>query len=453
MRVAVIGAGPAGLAVAWSLTEAGAAVTIYDASTRAGGMLRTETLNGAHVDVGVQLVSSSDTALFELVRAAGAGELLRTAPGRDALWRKGRPQGITYGSVASMATSGALPMSLKLKMMSRYVPFLKTQAHALDSNEPAANGGAALDTESIGAWGRRELGDDFVDLLAYPLLAAYYGASPDETSAPVYHSLANSGMDVKLYAAAGGFGAVAAAITSALESRGARFVLGTAVTGVSVAGDVATVTSAAGASGFDAVVLAVPPNRAADIIAAGSAAGGGAAADGSLVSWLRAVRVRPTFTVAFRMERAHPGDYFGLSFPRGEASGGTVAALCVQSNKLPGLVPEGGDALVALPAPAAVPALLAQDDERIAGTVLDSLDRAFSGMARRVASAHVYRFDDGYTLFGTGHLKRIDAFDNGLPPARVALAGGYMCAPSVEGAVRSGRRAAHRLLQTTRGAA
>lgn len=441
MRTAVIGAGPAGLAAAWSLTEAGATVTVYDASARAGGMLRTETIVGAHVDVGVQLVSSSDTSLFELVRAAGAADLLRTAPGRDALWRKGRPQGITYGSVASMATSGALPMSLKLKMMSRYVPFLKLHAHALDSNEPAAHGGAALDTESIGSWGRRELGDDFVDLLAYPLLAAYYGASPDETSAPVYHSLANAGMEVKLYAAAGGFGAVADAIRTALEARGAHFVMNTAVSAVSVAGDVVTVTSAAGATDFDAAVLAVPPNRAADLVAVD----GGAAA--ALISWLRAVRVRPTFTVAFRMERAHPGDYFGLSFPRGEASGETVAALCVQRNKLSGLVQDGGDALVALPAPAAVPALLEHDDERIASTLLDSLDRAFSGMARRVASAHVYRFDDGYTLFETGHLKRIDAFDHGLLPPRIGLAGGFMCAPSVEGAVRSGHRAAHRVLQ------
>jgi formate dehydrogenase major subunit len=39
-RVAVIGAGPAGLAAAWFLTEKGHQVTVYDANTKAGGSLR-----------------------------------------------------------------------------------------------------------------------------------------------------------------------------------------------------------------------------------------------------------------------------------------------------------------------------------------------------------------------------------------------------------------------------
>jgi phytoene dehydrogenase-like protein len=62
--VAVVGAGPAGLSSAWRLVEAGARVTIYESAARAGGRMRTETMDGALVDTGVQLVSTSHTALF-----------------------------------------------------------------------------------------------------------------------------------------------------------------------------------------------------------------------------------------------------------------------------------------------------------------------------------------------------------------------------------------------------
>ncbi|HSJ08644.1 MAG TPA: FAD-dependent oxidoreductase, partial [Longimicrobiales bacterium] len=162
MEVAVVGAGAAGLAAAMRLSARGAAVTLLERDGRAGGKLRTELVDTARVDVGVQLVSSTHTALHALTAEAGAAELLQRSPGRDALWRKDRPQSITYGSVASMVASGALPTTLKLKMAARYLPYLNRHARTLDANDPAMTGGLALDTESIGEWGRREVGDEFV---------------------------------------------------------------------------------------------------------------------------------------------------------------------------------------------------------------------------------------------------------------------------------------------------
>ena len=110
-----------------------------------------------------------------------------------------------------------------------------------------------------------------------------------------------------------------------------------------------------------------------------------------------------------------------------------------------GLVPDG-DALVALPAPHAVPALLQQNDDDVIAAMLRSLEEVVSGITRRVSSARVVRFDDAYTLFGVGHLRAIRAFDNAWLPRGIALAGDYLVAPTVEGAVRSGRAAASQLL-------
>ena len=433
--VAVVGAGAAGLSAAVRLAQAGERVTIYERGVRAGGRMRTETVEGARVDTGVQLVSSSHTSLFELSQAAGVRGLLRRSPGRDALWRKGRPHPITYGSVPSMIASSALPAMLKLKMGSRYLPFLTAKARTLDANDPSGTGGVAHDHESIGSWGTRELGADFVEYLVYPLLAAYYGATPEHTSAGVYHALARMGMDVTVYGAAGGFGALADAWLSAAESAGARYASATEVVRVEAVADGVRLETSTGEARHDAVVIATPAPVAARLLAGGA-----------LGEWLSGVRVEPTLTIAYRMDQPFPGDYFGLSFPRGEAVGERVVALCVQGRKLPGLVPPGGDALVALPAPAATASLLAMDDAAAADATLRTLEDAVSGIAKHVMSSHVFRYDHGYTIFEPGYLQHLTRFDSSWLPAHVALAGDYMLAPSVEGAVRSGARAADRVL-------
>lgn len=437
LDAAVVGAGAAGLAAALRLTESGARVTIYECAARAGGRMRTETLDGARVDVGVQLVSTSHTSLISLAEKAGARDLLRRSPGRDALWRRGRANPITYGSITSMVASSALPTGLKLRMGSRYLPFLTAKARTLDANDPAGSGGATHDRESIGAWGERELGSDFVELLAYPLLAAYYGAVPEQTSAGVYHALAKMGMDVSVFGASGGFGALADAWLSAAERAGAGYAAATEVTRIDASsGDGVRVTTSAGEARHDAVVIATPAPAAARLLAGAELMG----------EWLSRVRVSPTLTVAYRMDSPFPGDYFGLSFPRGDAIGERVVALCVQSRKLPGLVPAGGDALVALPAPAATPSLLGMDDAAVADAMLGSLERAVSGIRKHVGSAHVYRYEHGYTIFDPGYLQHLARYDPSWLPPRVALAGDYMVAPSVEGAIRSGERAARRVL-------
>ena len=60
MRVAIIGAGPAGMTAAYQLTKGGAAVEVFEASPFVGGLSRTHELWGQKVDLGPHRFFSND---------------------------------------------------------------------------------------------------------------------------------------------------------------------------------------------------------------------------------------------------------------------------------------------------------------------------------------------------------------------------------------------------------
>jgi protoporphyrinogen oxidase len=66
--VAVVGAGPAGLAAAFRLQELGVAVTVFEASDAVGGMARTIGLWGQKVDLGPHRFFSNDPRVNGLWR-------------------------------------------------------------------------------------------------------------------------------------------------------------------------------------------------------------------------------------------------------------------------------------------------------------------------------------------------------------------------------------------------
>lgn len=433
-RVAVIGAGPAGLSAAWTLLESGRRVTVFESRPGVGGKLRSDVLDGAVVDVAVQLLSSTYRSLHRLVEGVGAAHLLVPSPGRDALWRDGRAHTLTYGSVASLVASGALPATLKLRMAMRYLPFLAGRAHDLDANDPAHTGGAELDDASIATWGRAELGDDFVELLAYPLLATYYGSPPERVSAPLYHALAKVGMAVRLYAVRDGMGRLSTAIGEAIERRGGEIRTGVDVVEVREA-DGVVVRTGASEDRFDAAVLAVPAPVARRLLPAGT----------DPQEWLKGVEVAPAATVALLTSRPVEADYFGLSFPRYTEPGSQIVAACVQHRKAPGFVPPGQGLLVIFPSADICARSAEADPEAVVGWVMPAVERAFPGISNVVERARVYRFEEGYTVFYPGYLRHIRSFTPGWS-SRISLAGDYMVAPTVEGAVLSGERAARRLL-------
>lgn len=431
--IAVVGGGPAGLSAAWELARAGRNVVLYESRAEAGGKMRTDEIDGVRFDPGVQLLSSSYTKLRALAEAADVPGLLRRSPGRDAVWRDRRAHALVYGSIASMVASTALPMGLKLKLGARYLPFLAREAAAIEVNRLVHTGGR-FDHESIAQWGAREVGAEFVELMVYPMLGAYYGTLPEESTAGLYHGLAKVGLDVQVLGVSGGMRELPRAIASALSKRGVRIHYATAVQSIRATSSGIELTAGDERIVHRSAVVAVPPAAATRIVE-----------DATLRQWLGGVRNAPTATLAIALDRPLGVDYFGLSFLRRDADTRAAVALCVQDRKLPD--ENWGSSLVVLPSPMVAADLSEAAPERVLSELLPVVEGVFPGIRSMIRRARVTTFPDGYSLFYPGYLRHLQAFPELPIPANLALAGDYLVAPTVEGAVRSGIQAAERLLR------
>jgi len=436
--VAIVGGGPAGLTAAFALARAGAAVTVLEAAPHPGGRTWTDEAEGCRIDTATQLFGSVYTRFLRVLREAGGDALRVTTSGRDALWRKGQAHEVVYGSPTSMLASGALPFTLKLKLGAHYLPFLHRHAATLRMDALHAAAAAGLDRESAAAWGEREMGGAFVDLLTDPLLTTLYGAHAAETSAGFYHALARQGMSLEVIALKGGAGRYADLLAEAIRRFGGSIRTGTAVRGVTVDAHGAEVAGDGWAERYDAAILAVPAPAAHALVHGAMPRTG---------EWLSNVFVRPTVTVGVVLDRPAGVRWFGLSYARGESR--ALAAVCAQEAKLPGLVPPGSGALLALPLPEIGPRLVDATPEQVLNAILPDLRLPFPRIESAIRAVRLYRWEHGWTVFRPGSLQHLGRLQTpGMVEAepRLALAGDYLVAPNVEGAVISGLRAAERIL-------
>lgn len=87
LRIAVIGAGMAGLACAGALHRAGHAVTLFDKSRRVGGRLATRRADGLMFDHGAQYATARDPAFIFVMQAmVAAGNAAPWAAAGEARW-------------------------------------------------------------------------------------------------------------------------------------------------------------------------------------------------------------------------------------------------------------------------------------------------------------------------------------------------------------------------------
>jgi monoamine oxidase len=178
--VVVVGAGLAGLVAAWRLKQAGVAATIYEAASRAGGRVETDTTTfaqGQRVERGGELIDTGHKGYRKLIKELGLqlDNLIKAeAPGSEPFhWFDGEPY--TLEQVSEDFEDVFQPLKADVKS----APFSTTY----DSYTPA---GAALDQMSILDWIASRVPGGLASRFGQLLDVAYnieYGAESGEQSA------------------------------------------------------------------------------------------------------------------------------------------------------------------------------------------------------------------------------------------------------------------------------
>jgi protoporphyrinogen/coproporphyrinogen III oxidase len=165
--IVVVGAGIAGLTAAWELQARGLRPVVLEGSDRAGGVIRTETLDGFVIDAGPDSLLVQKPAAVDLCRALGiADRLIPTLQPRIAFVLRGTelvplPEASYLGfptRLGPFVTSGLFSWPGKMRMAAELMLAART----------------GDEDESIGSFVRRRFGDEAVSTLAEPLLAGIH---------------------------------------------------------------------------------------------------------------------------------------------------------------------------------------------------------------------------------------------------------------------------------------
>jgi protoporphyrinogen/coproporphyrinogen III oxidase len=197
-RVVVVGGGITGLAAAYELNTRGISFALLEASSRLGGLIRTERANGYTIDSGADSILAQKPAALALCEELGlAGRLMTSTPPRTAyVHARGKLHPLPSPSVFGIPTTDRGLASYELLPEPA-----RAEIERLASQDAPT---ASTSDESVADFFRRQFGPDTVSLIAEPLLGGIHAGDVErlsiESVAPrLAHAAAESGSALRAF--------------------------------------------------------------------------------------------------------------------------------------------------------------------------------------------------------------------------------------------------------------
>ncbi|NEA27118.1 FAD-dependent oxidoreductase, partial [Actinomadura bangladeshensis] len=257
LDVAVVGAGPAGLATAYALAGQGRTVRVLEAAGAVGGRMRTVREHGCLIDTGAEMFPgrAGYPATWRLIADLGLDrDPAAVSNVRDALavWRDGRARP-NAGRPLGLLTGAGLSLRARADLMR-----LRVRLARLGDLDPDRPERAGIAEETVADL-VRPYHPDVYDYLVHPLVSGFFGWDPARSAAaPFAAHLAASGGSHTWHTYRDGMDTLARALADRLDVTTDH-----PVTRVAVDGDAVRVESPRGTVTARAVVLAVPAPVAA----------------------------------------------------------------------------------------------------------------------------------------------------------------------------------------------
>lgn len=410
-RVAVIGAGLAGLACAHRLATGGQDVVVLESSDRTGGYLRTSRHDGYLIESGPNgFLDNAPETLALIGEIDLTGEMMpsQDQARRRFVFRDGRLRPLP-GSPGAFLKSDLLSAGAKLRIACE--PFARRRSDA---------------DETIHGFASRRLGLEAADMLVDPMVSGIFAGDARQLSLraafPKMWSLEeeHGGLFRALLARRRAVRASGAPVGSPLgkltsfrngietlpgalgATLGARLRTRTRVAGLSHASGWTLTLDSGEALHADHVVLAVSPAVAANLLGP---------LDPALATTLVSIPTAPIAVVALGYDTAalrHPLDGFGFLVPRRQ--GPRILGALWESSVYAGRANPGRALIRVMAGGAHDPGFVSLGDDEAIGLVRRDL-RTSMGVMADPEMAIVIRHHEGIPQYTVGHLDRVAAID------------------------------------------
>lgn len=445
-RVVIVGGGISGLSAAYYLRRArkDLDLTLLEARERLGGVITTLHRDGFVVEGGPDSFIIQKPWALQLCHDLGIQQRL-IAP--DPANRK------VY--VLSRGRLQELPPGMMTGAPARLGPFLKTRLiswpgklrMALDLVLPRGHDSG---DESLGTFIRRRLGREAVDRIADPILGGIHVSDVDRLSLAMtfprlrelerQHRSLILGMRRETSARSADTGSPfrtlpggMAELVSALQAglQGVELRTSSPVEQISRSLEVVTAAETIQA---DAIILALPPHAARDILRTGHQ---------ELAEAMGAIPSVSTATVALGYSDAQPSvalDATGFVIPRGESR--RILACTWSSRKFAGRAPEGSLLVRCFLGGERGEEILRQSDEALVQIAREELSELM-GLGDAPVLSVVYRWERANPIMEVGHLEKLKRIDKAMEASRnLFVAGGGIRGVGIPDCVRDAKNVA-----------
>ena len=454
----VIGAGISGLVCAYTLRQRGLDAQIFEASDRAGGVIRSVERDGFLFELGPQSFTFTEP-LRKLRRELRIEAQMLPAPQKlpRYLFLDGRLEAAPL-SPPAFFTSPLFNKHTKWSVL----------RDALGRSKPPAD--TAAGSESIAQFVRRKFGHEVLEKLVGPFVSGIYAGDPEKLGARSAFP--------QLYAAESGYGSVIRGMLRARKRGGEAHTLAAFERGNQWLGDaLAANLGSALHLGVTAANIVVAPSRApgrfcvrfaepqdgsatpallyADhVIVATPAAVAGkllASVDESLTPLLASIEYAPISVVSLGYRKAAVNNAlhgFGFLAPR---STGLRLLGCVWNSSLfPGRAPEDAVLLTCFVGGAldkAVCQLAPSELESLAHKELQRVFGMTGGITEPPIATNVHTWQQAIPQYDLGHYRRTQILQQKMAAfPGLALAGNYLEGPAVGAVVERARKVADYVL-------
>ena len=463
-RVAIVGGGLSGLAAAYQLAHEGVEFTLFEASTRLGGIVETVRRDGFVIECGPDSWVTEKPWARELAIELGLeSEII----GSNDRWRR------TY--LLDDKRLVAMPDGMRMMVPTRWAPvlnsplftwqarlaYLRELRRAAELKESPLGEG---EDESVASFVRRHFGDEVTQTIAGPLLAGVFGGSVETLSVravmPAFvklereHGSLIAGLQQKQAASSGtvftslkgGLEGLVHGMAERLPSSTAR--LAHEVRSIRNKGDRWIVDENEGAGEYDALVVATPAHVSRQLLGSIHEEFDSLLAMDATSAIVVALAFLPVQSKRLRIPRG-----FGYLVPQRACVRATdqdrqLLACTFVNQKFAHRTPEGAVLLRAFFGGDTAPALMDESDAALVALVLRRLSEAL-GPVPEPDVALVRRWPLSLPQYAVGHLDRmakLSELTSKFPALH--LIGNAYHGVGLPDLIRQGREAARRIARS-----